>query len=137
MSNSEIRIKNISETFTGFYLINARLPVYIKYSTSRKGPWVFNFQKAHQEYQQHLFQQFDECITAFVCGKDGIAALTHESMRNVLDDAFDHQESVTIRRKHNEMYRVRGKDGVLEKRVSRSSLADILEHTINLKKSVL
>lgn len=133
LSENEVCIKKVPEACAGFYLINDTLPVYIKYSTSRRGPWAFNFQETHQEYQQFLYRKYDECIVAFVCGKDGIAALTHESFRIVLDDFFDHQESVTIRRKHNEMYRVRGKDGVLERRVSRSSLEDILEQTINQK----
>jgi hypothetical protein len=135
-SEDEVRIKKIPKTCAGFYLINDLLPLYIKYSTSRRGPWVFNFQKSHQEIQQNLYENYSECIVAFVCGKDGVAALSHESFRNVLDESFDHQEAVTIRRKHNEMYRVRGKDGVLERRVSRSSLQDILKQTIN-KKAVI
>lgn len=122
-----VLVENISKSSAGFYLIDRILPIFIKYSTSRKGPWVFNFQESHQSFQQSLYEEYGECLIVFVCGKDGVAALSHKSFRSVLDESFELQESVTIRRKHNEMYRVRGKDGVLERRVSRSSLEDLMK----------
>ena len=130
-ADEAISLTKIQRGAAGFYLINEELPIYIKYSTSRKGPWSFNFHNAQQEIQLSLYREYRECIMAFVCGKDGIAALTHSSFRNVLDESFDEQEAVTIRRKHNGMYQVRGKDGVHEKRVSRNSLREILDQAIN------
>lgn len=131
VSKKEILIERVERNCAGFYLINNNLPIYIKYSTSRRGPWSFNFQKSHQETHQNIYQKYNECIIAFVCGKDGIAALTHKNFRKVLDESFDDQEAVTIRRRHNAMYQIRGKDGAFEKRVSRSSLEEILNETIN------
>jgi len=126
-SINAIKIKKIPEGPAGFYIVDDVLPIYIKYSTSRRGPWVFNFHQEHQAFQEHLYTNYRECIIAFVCGKDGIAALKHDEFRKVLDKEFEVQESVTIKRKHNEMYKVNGKNGALERKVSRSSLEVILQ----------
>ena len=122
LSSGPVSIQKLSKQYAGFYLINEFLPIYIKYSTSRRGPWTFNFQRAHQELQESYCCSYGECMVVFVCGKDGVAALTHLDFRKVLDDFFEEQESVTIKRKHNEMYRVRGSNGTLERKVSRNSL---------------
>lgn len=119
-------IKRISGTSAGFYLIGRNLPVYIKYSTSRRGPWQFTFQKSHLNIQQRLYNQFGECITAFVCAKDGIAALGYVHFGGILDGDFDEQESITIRRRHREMYRISGRNGVYERKVARNSLAQLI-----------
>lgn len=120
-------ICNVSTDVAGFYLINDSLPLYIKYATSRKGPWTFTFQKRHQELLESFYVKYSECIIAFVCGKDGIAALIHSDLRKILDTSFEEQEAVTIRRKRNEMYRVKGRDGILERKLSRNSLDEILK----------
>ncbi|MBI1423342.1 MAG: hypothetical protein GC149_07740 [Gammaproteobacteria bacterium] len=127
LSTGAVKIKRISESPAGFYFINDILPIYIKYSTSRRGPWVFNFHQGQQEFQESLYKEYKECIMVFICGKDGIAALRHDDFRKILDNEFDVQETVTIRRKHNEMYKVRGKNGALERRISRSSFEDIFQ----------
>lgn len=111
----------------GFYCVEGKLPIYLKYATSRKGPWVFNFQKSHQEIENSLFSQYGECITALICGKDGIVALRHYDLREILDEIFDDQESVVIRRRHNEMYRVNGRNGCLSKKVSQASFERIFK----------
>lgn len=127
-SDDAISIKRASIDYAGFYIIRNNIPVYIKYSTSRRGPWTFNFQQRHQEFQENLFNKYEECITIFVCGKDGVAALNHKEFRKILDCTFEEQEAVTIRRKHNEMYSIKGKDGALERKVSRSSLEEVFKN---------
>ncbi|PFG53246.1 hypothetical protein ATG98_2332 [Marinobacter sp. LV10R520-4] len=113
-----------SHSSVGFYIIDDAFPVFIKYSTSRKGPWVFNFACAHQVVEKELFEEFGGCLTAFVCGKDGIAAIPHADLKQLLDEDFDVQESVIIKRRHQQMYQVRGRNGSLDRKVSRSSLSD-------------
>ncbi len=127
-SDGAISIQKASIDFSGFYIVRKKIPIYIKYSTSRRGPWTFNFHKNHQEFQERLYSRHGECITIFVCGRDGIAALRHDEFRKVLDHTFEEQEAVTIRRKHNEMYSVRGKNGTLERKVSRSSLEEAFKN---------
>lgn len=127
-SDGAVSMQRASADHAGFYIIRNDIPIYIKYSTSRRGPWTFNFFHKQQEFQESLYAKYGECITIFVCGKDGIAALRHDEYRKVLDHIFEGQEAVTIRRKHNEMYSVRGKDGALERKVSRSSLEEALKN---------
>ncbi|MBO6687594.1 MAG: hypothetical protein JJ931_05390 [Henriciella sp.] len=124
--DGSVAIRKAYEDFAGFYLLNERLPIYIKYSSQRRGPWKFTFHKEHQERQQFLAEVHKECIMIFVCGRDGIVALKHQDFRAVLDENFEAQESVTVRRRHNKMYQIKGRDGVLEKRISRNSLAEAL-----------
>lgn len=125
-SNAPVVIKRIPELPAGFYLLNDRIPIYIKYSTSRKSPWIFTFHEEHQRAQQQLYEKYGECLTAFVCGSDGIASLIYGDFRKVLDSDFEAQESISIRRRQNEMYKVTGRDGQLERKVSRRSLTDIV-----------
>ncbi len=121
-----ISIKRISESLAGFYLLNKTLPIFVKYSRSRKGPWTFNFMLEHQQFQEDLYNIYGECLVIFVCGRDGIAAMKHKLFRNVLDNVFDKQEAVKIRRKHNEMYKIHGKDGSLKNKLSRNSLSELM-----------
>lgn len=121
-----INIRRLLSKHAGFYLLNESLPMYIKYSTSRKGPWTFSFRRAHQELEDHLCDVHGQCVVVFVCGRDGIVALTHIDFRRLLDGLSEDQEAVTIKRKHNEMYQVRGHNGVLGWKLSRNSLDEIL-----------
>jgi hypothetical protein len=121
-----VAIRKAYEDAIGFYLINERIPIYIKYSTNRKSPWTFNFQKEQQCRQQCLKDMMMECVVCFVCGKDGIVALRHADFRSILDENFENQGAVTIRRRHNTMYDIKGRDGELNRKMSRNSLAEIL-----------
>lgn len=125
VSPEKLEISRIVEAPAGFFLINNRVPIYIKYSKSRKGPWVFNFQKDHQVCQQNIYDTYGECLILFVCGKDGIPTLDHKDFRKILDNHFEEQESVSIKRRHNKLYQVNGRDGRLERKISRNSLEEI------------
>jgi hypothetical protein len=85
----------------GFYLLNGKAPLYIKFSRSRKGPWSFNFHRDHQAQYRKLVKAYGDCVTALVCGNDGIVALNDAQMRQILDDRLDEQEGVSVRRKLN------------------------------------
>jgi uncharacterized protein YifE (UPF0438 family) len=117
-----ISIEKLSVGIQGFYLLNGKSPLYIKFSRSRKGPWSFNFHRDHQIKYQQLVETYGDCITALVCGKDGIVALNDSQMRQVLDQHLDEQESVSVRRKLNHMYSVNGSNGELSQKISRDSL---------------
>lgn len=123
-SDEAISIQRISVDHAGFYIVQKKIPIYIKYSTSRRGPWTFNFHKKHQEFQEDIYLRHGECVTVFVCGKDGIAALRHCEFRKIIDHMFEEQEAVTIRRRHNQMYCIRGTNGTLDRKISRSSLEE-------------
>lgn len=134
LSVTPLQVNKLDNGISGFYLLQNAVPIYIKYSTIRNGPWSFNFHRSHQESERTLFLQYGECIVIFVCGKDGIAALRHNEFCFLLDDDFEDQQSVIIRRKRNHMYSASGKNGALERKISRKSLEDIFNSCI--KKSL-
>lgn len=115
-------IEKLSLGVQGVYLLERSVPLYIKFSRNRKGPWAFTFQSDHQICFSGLVNQFGACITAFVCGTDGIVALDNLQLAEVLDDKLDDQEGITIRRKLRHMYSVTGKNGKLARKVGRDSL---------------
>lgn len=117
-----VSIEKLSVGVQGFYLLNGKTPLYVKFSRSRKGPWSFNFRRDHQTEYRRLVKTYGDCITALVCGKDGIVALNDAQIRQILDQEFEEQESVSVRRKLNHMYSVRGANGELSQKVSRDSL---------------
>jgi len=117
-----VAIEKLSTGVQGFYLLNGKAPLYIKFSRSRRGPWSFNFRRDHQIQYRQLVETYGDCITALVCGKDGIVALNDAQVRQILDDHFSEQESVNVRRKLNHMYSVNGSNGELSQKISRDSL---------------
>ncbi|OSQ32834.1 hypothetical protein [Thalassospira sp. MCCC 1A03138] len=125
-----ISVQRISEVGSGYYLLDGKVPVYLKLSTKRKGPWYFNFFHSHQTTQQTLFEKYGECITCLICGQDGIVGLSMSEFREVLDQNFEEQENVTVRRKLKTMYEIKGRDGALNRRVSRGAVFEKLKDTI-------
>ncbi len=126
--DQQVSIQRLKGDILGFYLVNSELPFYIKYSTSRTGPWTFNFQISHQQRQKKFFDMYGECVTVFVCGRDGIAALPYAELQKIIDVNSELQEGISIRRRHNKMYQINGRNGALERKVSRSSFSDILKN---------
>lgn len=120
-------LKPALPTVQGAYLLGGRIPLYIKYSKSRRGPWTFNFHHDHQLACESLAQKFGDCITVFVCGTDGMPAVNYVQLREFLDHEFDEQESVSVRRKHGHMYAISGKNGRLAGKVGRGSLISLVE----------
>ena len=113
-----VAIQRASDRVVGFYVLNDKISMFIKYTTKRHSPWSFTFNRSHQLQQQTYHNQFGECLMVSVCGQDGIVALPHNDFRNVLDQNFETQESVT-------MYQVSCRDRKLGHKVGRNSLAEI------------
>ncbi len=122
-----VSVERLADLGGGYYLISETVPVYLKHSTKRKGPWAFNFFQSHQEAQLRLFQTYGECYTCLLCGRDGIVGLCMKELRQVLDDNFEEQECITVRRKLKTMYEVRGRDGSLSGRIGRREIFDKLQ----------
>jgi hypothetical protein len=120
-------IERMSVNIQGVYLIDKSIPLYIKFSRNRRGPWAFTFQAEHQLCCERLAKRFGNSITALVCGTDGIAALDNHELRSVLDGKFDDQEGIVVRRKLRHMYSVTGKNGKLAHKVGRESLVATVE----------
>ena len=122
-----VLIEKLRGVGSGHYLINQRIPVSVKMSSKRRGPWTFNFMRPHQVAHEKLFKEYGELFVCLVCGRDGIAGLSMQEMRTVLDDNFEEQESISVRRRLKTMYQVVGRDGELQGRVSRHAIFEKIE----------
>ena len=127
---SPVSLQKIPNLGSGYYLLDNRIPICLKLSTRRKGPWTFNFSRTHQKNQENLFQEYGEFFICLICGKDGVVGLSMRELRKVLDDHFEEQECISVRRKLRTMYQIAGKDGVLENRVSRKSIFNKIQKAI-------
>ena len=63
-----------------------------------------------------------ECFVAFVCGTDGIALISYDELKQLLDDNFEESERIGIKRKPKGNYWLKGRDGKLEKSVTNAEL---------------
>ena len=57
---------------------------------------------------------------AFVNKDDGVACLSHELLKQVLDDNHEEVEWVSVRSRLRSQYSISGKDGKLDKKISRT-----------------
>ena len=89
-------------------------------------PWSYNFQPTHQRLIANLSAEYGECASAFVCGRDGIVALLYVELQTVLCFESLSQETVSIYRRHNHMYQVKGRIGDFDRKISRHSLSEIV-----------
>lgn len=127
-------ISKIEIGMQGVYLIDNCVPLFIKFSRNRKGPWTFTFQTDHQALCKVLAEQFADCIVALVCGSDGIVALKHQHFQEVLETNLNGPESIIVRRKLRHMYSVGGTSGRLATKVSRESLILLVEELLSEKR---
>ena len=105
------------------------LVLYLKTSRKRRTPWRFVFHRAHQEELDALRASYGNVYLGFICGDDGVASIDFRTLKSLLNDKFEDQETVTVRRNPGEMYRLTGSDGSLKNAVSRSGFPiDIVEN---------
>jgi hypothetical protein len=111
------------------YVINGYTGLYIKHSTNRLTPWGFSFAKVHQDEIKKMANELDKVFVALVCGKDGIACLSFQELKNVLDDNHSDHEWIRVSRRTREKYSIKGSDGKLKFKIAHNHFPDrILEN---------
>lgn len=108
-------IKNSNSSF----VVN-NVGLYIKYSTSRMSPWNFTFRKEHQDEIKNLYETKENVVIALVCGHDGIASLSYEELKQILDDDHLEAEAVRVHRPPRGKYHIKGTDGKMQKTIADS-----------------
>lgn len=111
-------------TFTKGREVGAGL--VIKTSAKRRTPWRYNFHRSHQEQIEELNTKFGEAFILLVNGEDGIACLDYKALGEVLDEHFEEQEWVSVRRKAGEFYRVAGNDGVKDRKLAPNQFPNLI-----------
>lgn len=94
--------------------------LYIKISNKRLSPWSYSFTKSHQDEIALLQKEFGQTFVVFVAGLDGVACLDFRELKEVLDEEHEEQEWVSISRKLNENYRVKGNDGTRDRPLAKN-----------------
>jgi len=106
------------------FVLNERLAVYLKYSTKVRSPWGFTLAAAELKALQPYAARF-EVYLGFICGGDGIAAVSLEDARSITDSEGG-VAHVACHRSHNEHYEVKGPAGCLRRKVAPSDWCRIL-----------
>lgn len=112
-NGQHVSIKSYPSPSRASYVINGNIGLYIKHSSNRMSPWTFSFADAHQDEILEMANDLEGVYIALVCGQDGIACLSFEELKNVLDSVHDRHEWIRISRKPREKYAVKGSDGKL------------------------
>lgn len=131
-----LSIERISNRGVGYYIIEGQIPIYLKASTSRKGPWTFNFYRSHKENQKDLYEEYGECFTCLICGRDGVVGLRMSELNQITNRLLSEQDCISVHRKLKNMYSVKGRNGELSNRISRRSIFDKLNQAVTQGKSL-
>lgn len=97
------------------YRVNQQRLVAIKYSTRARSPWGFTFSQDDIDRLQMTEQQFGGCFIAFVCGGDGVCAL---SWITVVDLLGNSPGGISAKRAFAGCYAVSGPTGALKGKIA-------------------
>jgi hypothetical protein len=128
---SPISVQTLTSVGSGCYLLEQRIPVFLKLSNKRRGPWTFNFQLNHQHNIQALANLYGECLICLICGQDGIVGFDAAELRALLGNEVSEQGYVTVRRRLHAMYQLKGIGGCLSYRIGRRSIFQRIKMEIN------
>ena len=106
--------------------LHCSLGIYIKTSSKRRSPWRYTFLKAHQEAIEVLNGLCHETFVVFVNEDDGVAVIHYDQLKELLDHEFEDAEWVSVSRKHNQSYKLNGKDGELKGKQSATSFPEAI-----------
>jgi hypothetical protein len=67
-------------------------------------PWRFSFLKEHQDEIYDMNKRMKKMFIIFICNTDGIACLSFEELKKILDNEHKSIEWVAISRKKREKY---------------------------------
>ena len=111
--------------------INKIVGIYVKYTKKPRSPWNFNFKLNHQEEIDILKEVCGEVLVLFVCHYDGIVCMNYDELKVVLDNNFEDEEGVSIKRKLSGNYWVKGRDGDLKKSITRNDYMKKIENYLS------
>lgn len=83
-------------------------------------PWRFTFLKEHQAEIDLLHASFTNVFLLLVCNDDGIACLSFQELKIILDYQHDNMEWISVVRHKRQMYTVKGSNGVLDFKIGQS-----------------
>jgi hypothetical protein len=130
--SSGILIRKLNTGINGIYLLNEKIPLYVKYASKRTSPWSFTLHSTHLQCYYDLAVEYGDCLMVLICGSDGIVTLGNSEMVRIIIPGIDIQKRITVTRRLKHMYSVNGSDGNIEKRISKKSLTEYVINTLNM-----
>jgi hypothetical protein len=115
------------------YLVNDYLAIHVKHSSKRLTPWNFSLTTDHWSELLSILRKGKQVCLLFVCGQDGIVALSMDEIMSITEARPGGVASVRIDRNRGQMYRVFGNAGQLASLKSRG-VAQVVEAILALKK---
>lgn len=97
-----------------------KFALFIKLSNKRRSPWGYSFTKTHQNEIDALKEEFGEVFILLLNHDDGVACLSYELFRKVLDNFHEPVENLTVKSSLRSQYGITGRDGGLDRKISRS-----------------
>ena len=119
---TEVAIKRYDCVSNAAYVVNDSVGLYIKHSTKRLSPWRFSFLKRHQDEMEQMKKELADVLLVLVCDDDGIAVLSYDEVKQILNEVHEEIEWVSVERKKNGMYSIAGSDGRLGFKVGKADL---------------
>lgn len=100
------------------FMINDKVGLYLKFSTKKISPWRFSFTKEHQEEMKIMRDLLENIYLILICGRDGIACIEYEELKQILDEYYEDVEWVSASRLKREQYTIKGSNGKLDFKIA-------------------
>jgi hypothetical protein len=107
-----------------FFVVDRKISVYFKYSTSTRTPWGFSFPEGERQATAAQAKKFP-LVYGLVCGGDGVVALPHGQFRALSLD-FSGAVWLSCSRRHREHFEVSGPYGKLPFKIAPSAWPNLL-----------
>src|SRR5579871_1330863 len=101
------------------FVMNGRVGVYIKHSTKRMSPWRFTFTIEQAADLLDLEHKFPDSFVVFVCGTDGLVALSFVDLHTIVSFQESENAWVSVSRPPRTQYELAGNRGELKCKVPR------------------
>jgi hypothetical protein len=112
-SDGMVNISRFAHEFNAGYILNGSIGIYIKHCNKRLTPWRFSFQPEHLKQLQQMNDVIGNLIVVLVCKDDGIACLSYDEVRKILNSQTEATKSIQLSRRRRHKYSVAGSDGKL------------------------
>jgi hypothetical protein len=114
------------------YVLNGRIGLHVKHSSSRMRPWMFTVTPANFEDIEQLRQRCDQVFVVLICWLDGMVCISDAEFQSIVSQ-LPGRSWLRAERKKRELYTVSGAQGELPSRRA-NGIAPILQslgHTVS------
>lgn len=113
------------------FRVDKTVGLFVKYSSKRLSPWRYSIYKEEQEEIELLKEVCNTVYLVLVNGKEGIACLDYDNIKELLDDTFEDHEWLSVSTKLRKEYTIKGKDGNLQRKIPRNLYPKIVIDRLN------